>query len=73
MKPEHAALFKLGIAERIQLVEDLWDSIARDEATTGLPEVVKEELYRRKTDFERAPETGRTWKQVKYRARKPNA
>ena len=73
MKPEHAALLKLGIAERIQLVEDLWDSIARDEATTGVPEMVKEELHRRKAAFESAPESGRTWEQVKYRARKPNA
>lgn len=69
MKPEHSALFKLGIAERIQLVEDLWDSIARDAATTGIPELVKEELHRRKAAFESAPESGRTWEQVKHTAR----
>lgn len=73
MNSEHAALFKLGVAERIRLVEDLWDSIALDESTGRLPSAALEELRRRKLAFERAPESGRTWSQVKQRARGTHA
>lgn len=73
MASEHTALFKLGVAERIQLVEDLWDSIARDEEVIGLPASVKEELHRRKDALDRNPESARTWEQIKYRIRKSHA
>ncbi len=33
MNIEFADLFKLGRAERLQLVEDLWDSIVEEEAS----------------------------------------
>jgi putative addiction module component (TIGR02574 family) len=38
---------QLSTAEKILLLEDLWDSIIRDEASIPLPQSHKEELERR--------------------------
>jgi putative addiction module component (TIGR02574 family) len=69
MKTEFAQLFQLGRAERIQLVEDLWDSIAQEEVQTPLPEWKGAELRRRKVSFLQHPSSGQTWNQVKQSAR----
>jgi putative addiction module component (TIGR02574 family) len=69
MRTEFAPIFKLGRAERLQLVEDLWDSIAEDEAQLPVPEWKLEELRRRKESFSLHPSSARTWEQVKQRAR----
>ena len=72
MRPEFAAIFKLGRAERLQLVEDLWDSIAEEDTQSPVPEWKREELRQRKARFSRHPASGRTWEQVKQRARARN-
>lgn len=57
---------RLSLAERIQLVEDLWDSIAR-EAAPGLavtPEQ-RDELGRRLQAHRAAPEAAIPWEQVR--------
>jgi putative addiction module component (TIGR02574 family) len=69
MNAEFAPLFKLGLAERIQLVEDLWDSIAQDETHACVSEEKRDELRRRKMRFLAHPASGRTWEQVKQQAR----
>src|SRR5436190_7671381 len=66
---EFAPLFKLGRAERLQLVEDLWDSIAQEDAQLPVPDWKRDELRRRKERFLQNPASGRTWEQVKQRAR----
>jgi putative addiction module component (TIGR02574 family) len=55
----------LPVPERLQLVEDLWDSIARSNAEIPIPQWQKDELDRRKTNYLRNPDSGRTWDQVK--------
>ena len=55
----------LSVAERVQLVEDLWDSIARSNAHLLVPQWQKDELARRKSHYVRNPESGQTWGQVK--------
>jgi putative addiction module component (TIGR02574 family) len=72
MNAEFAPLFKLGRAERLQLVEDLWDSIAQEETQLPLPDWKRDELRRRKERFLANPANGRTWDQVKGRARAQN-
>jgi len=47
-----ANLRKLPISERIQLVEDLWDSIAADQAALPLTEPQQTELDRRLDAYE---------------------
>ncbi len=69
MNPEFEPLFKLARAERLQLVEDLWDSIAQENAHLPVPDWKRDELQRRKQGVLSHPESGRTWEQVKERAR----
>ena len=72
MNAEFASLFKLGRAERLQLVEDLWDSIAEEDAPLPVSDEKRAVLRRRKERFQPHPASGRTWEQVKERARAPH-
>ena len=72
MSTEFSELFKLGRAERLQLVEDLWDSIVKEEPELPLADWKRDELRRRKERFLNHPSSSRTWDQVKQRARTPN-
>jgi putative addiction module component (TIGR02574 family) len=58
---------KLSIAERIQLAEDLWDSIPEGGADVPLTEAQKAELDRRLEDLEHNPDTGESWEVVRAR------
>jgi putative addiction module component (TIGR02574 family) len=69
MNMEFAPIFKLGRAERLQLVEDLWDSIAEEDTQLPVPDWKIEELRRRKERFLLHPSSGCTWEQVKQQAR----
>jgi len=65
-------LRSLLVAERIQLVEDLWDSIAEDSGSLQLTDAQRAELDRRLDDFEAAPGAGESWEEVKRKLqRKP--
>ena len=67
--PEYAALFELPVAERLQLVEDLWDSIAADSELSPVPKSVLLELRARKAAFDTDPSAGIPWDEVKRRLR----
>lgn len=58
-------LEKLSVVERLQLVEDLWDSIARSTAEVPMPQWQKDELARRKEIYLRNPDAVLTWDQAK--------
>lgn len=60
---------QLSIAERLQLVEDLWDSIAQEADADTLPLTDEEKalLDKRLADYERNPEEGSSWEEVKAR------
>ena len=62
LRKEAAAL---SLAEKIQLVEDLWDDIALSSEDWPLTEAQKAELNRRVEDFKRNPREGITWQEVK--------
>jgi len=55
----------LSVLERVQLVEDLWDSIARSNTDLPVPQWQKDELARRKQRYLQHPDSGETWDQVK--------
>ena len=55
----------LSVAERVQIVEDIWDSIARSNANLPVPQWQQDELTRRKERYLRNPDSGETWDQVK--------
>lgn len=58
---------QLSIAERIQLAEDLWDSILEQQDALPLTDAQKQELYRRLERYQQDPMTGSTWEEVKQR------
>ena len=60
---------KLSVAERIQLAEDLWDSIPPEGADIPLTEAQKAELDRRLDDLVRDPDAGEPWEVVRARLR----
>jgi putative addiction module component (TIGR02574 family) len=60
-------IFKLSVAERIQLVEDLWDSIAADTDGPPISDAVKRELDRRMADLEANPSDVLDWDDVRAR------
>ncbi len=66
MRPEFRHIERLPLAERLQLVEDLWDSIAETQGEDlPVPEWQKAELLRRKGEYARHPESARPWSEVK--------
>ncbi len=46
---------RLTVAEKILLLEDLWDSIAADESSVPVPQSHREELDRRLAEYEKDP------------------
>lgn len=60
-------ILKLSVAERIQLVEDIWDSIANEPDALELSPEDRAELDRRLADQEADPGAGRSWPEVKAR------
>ena len=58
-------LEKLPVADRIQIVEDLWDSIARSNAEVPIPQWQKDVLGSRKRNYLQNPSSVQTWERVK--------
>ncbi|HEY9804887.1 MAG TPA: addiction module protein [Leptolyngbyaceae cyanobacterium] len=58
---------QLSVAERIQLAEDLWDSISGQEEEVPLSEAQQQELDRRLANYQQNPANGSTWEEVKNR------
>jgi len=61
------SLKTLSVAERIQLVEDLWDSIAMTQEEFGLSEAQQIELERRLDALEQNQSPLSSWSEVKAR------
>jgi len=55
----------LSPAERILLVEHIWDSIAAEQPAVPLSSTQRAELDRRLEAFERTPDEGESWEEVK--------
>ena len=60
-------LDRLSPAERILLVEDLWDSIAASPEATTLSDLHKQDLQRRLDAARDDPKAGSPWEEVKSR------
>ena len=57
----------LSIEERIQLVGEIWDSIAEDEGEFELTEAQREEIDRRLASLRANPDQVISWKDIKAR------
>ena len=62
-----AEILELPVAERIRLVEQIWDSIAAVPEAVPVSEELKVELDRRLAEFEANPEGGSPWEEERQR------
>lgn len=69
MTPDVGSLFDLSAAEKLQLVEDLWDELAATPDAIPLYDWQKDELARRKANLANNPDAGSSWEDVKARIR----
>ena len=60
-----ADILQLPVQERIHLVEMIWESIAAFPDAIEVSPELKSELNARLADFERDPQAGYSWDQVK--------
>ena len=65
-----AEILRLSVAERILLVEDIWDSIAESPDELQLTAAQSRELDARLDDYHRNPEGGTPWQDVLEKLRK---
>ena len=64
--PTTTEYMKLSVSERIQLVEDIWDSIAVEAPDiVKLSQAQKAELHRRVVEHRADPSTAVPWEQVR--------
>lgn len=56
---------KLGIADRMTLVEEIWDTIAEENQAFELTDAQKIELDSRLESSQANPGQGRTWDEIK--------
>ena len=69
MTVEFATIFELGLSEKLQLLEDLWDNIATQPANIPVLDWQKEELTNRKLSHSQDPNLASSWDSVKVRIR----
>ena len=62
-----ADILQLSVPERIQLVEDIWDSIATTPDQLMLSEAQRQELDHRLEAYSKNPDAGTSWNEVKER------
>jgi putative addiction module component (TIGR02574 family) len=68
MKPIQVSdVLELTPAERIQLVEDIWDSVVAVPEALPLTPAQKKELDRRLAAYRQNPDAGSPWAEVKTR------
>jgi putative addiction module component (TIGR02574 family) len=73
MEPNANSIFELSAAEKLQLVEDLWDDFAANPSDVPVHDWQKEELARRRDNLIRNPGTGLSWEEMKVRVRNRHA
>lgn len=70
MSAELKDILELSVAERIQLVEDIWDSIAAVPESISLTEYERQEIDRRLEAHDQNPDEGIPWDELKKKVRK---
>ncbi len=63
------SVFDLSPAEKLQLVEDLWDDLAATPEAIPVHDWQKEELTRRRANLMKNPASGLAWEEVKQGVR----
>ena len=73
MKETALSIFDLSPAEKLQLVEDLWDDLASTPEEVPIYDWQKQELARRRANLANRPAPGLSWDEVKQRVRARHA
>ena len=63
-------ILNMSISERIELVEDIWDSIAEVPEAIALTDIQKRELDRRLDSYHKNPDEGSPWEEARMRIQK---
>ena len=58
-------ILKLSVAERMELVETIWDSIADAPERLPVTAAQKRELDRRLAEYQKQPDAGRIWEEIR--------
>jgi len=64
------SVFDLSPAEKLQLVQDLWDDLAATPDDVPIHQWQKEEVARRKANLMKNPASGLDWNEVKRHIRR---
>ena len=70
MSTELSDILQMSVAERIQLVEDIWDSIAASPESLPVTDAQKQELDRRLQAHTQTPDEVISWDELKEKVRK---
>jgi putative addiction module component (TIGR02574 family) len=65
MSSDFSEVLELPPAQRLRLLEAIWDSLSDTLDDVPVPDWQKEELDRREAAFLRAPDTGAPWEEAK--------
>lgn len=70
MSTQLSDILQMSVAERIQLAEDIWDSIAAFPEAVSVTNDQKEELDRRLEAHAQNPSEGISWDELREKVRK---
>lgn len=66
---ERTTVFDLSPAEKLQLVEDLWDDLSAQPDQVPIHDWQRQELDRRKSNLKSNPSSAVTWEEIQDRIR----
>jgi putative addiction module component (TIGR02574 family) len=67
MRLTREEILRLSVAERIEMIGDIWDTIPESPGEYPMPEEHQRILEQRLADFERDPGVGLSWEEVRSR------
>ena len=70
---DYSSVFDLSTAEKLQLVEDLWDDIAAHPEDLPVHDWQKQLLDARRAKLDANPDSAISWEEVKRRVRAQHA
>ena len=69
-KPNLDSILEMSVAERVQLAQDVWDSVVVDSSKLPLTDAQRQELDRRLASYRADPTAGSSWELVRARISK---
>ena len=70
MSTQLTDILQMSVAERIQLAEDIWDSIAAVPEALPLTDAERQELDRRLEAYAQNPDEGIPWDELREKVRR---